>query len=60
MKAASASEYAYQDQLDLERISAYLNIEQSRFDFFTASDLLRELLFTAKEHASKGKQLLGY
>ena len=60
VKAASASEYAYQDQLDLERISAYLNIEQSRFDFFTASDLLRELLFTAKEHASKGKQLLGY
>ena len=60
VKTATASDYAYQDQVDLERISAYLGIEPSRFDFFTASDLLRELLFTANEHADNGKRLLGY
>ena len=60
VKTAAASDYAYQDQVDLERISAYLNIEQSRFDFFTASDLLRELLFNAARHADNGKRLLGY
>ena len=60
VKTAAASDYAYQDQVDLERISAYLGIEPSRFDFFTASDLLRELLFNANERANNGKRLLGY
>lgn len=60
VKTETASEYAYQDQVDLERISAYLGIERSKLDFFTASDLLRELLFNAARHAETGRRLLSY
>jgi hypothetical protein len=60
LKTEQNSEYGYQTVVDLERLSAYLGIAKSKFEFFTASDMVRELLFNAKEHAAKGKQLLGY
>lgn len=60
LKTEQNSEYGYQSAVDLERMSAYLGIAKSKFEFFTASDMVRELQYNAREHAAKGKQLLGY
>lgn len=54
------SEYSYQERVDLERVSTVLGIGLSKIKFFTASDLLRELIHASGEHAQKGKSLLGY
>lgn len=59
-KAEGGSEYSYQERIDLEGVSAYLGIGLSKIRYFTAGDLIRQLLFTSAEHARKGKGLLGY
>lgn len=54
------TEYSYQERVDLERVSAFLGIGVSKIKFFTAGDLVRELIHASGEHARKGKGLLGY
>jgi hypothetical protein len=60
LKLEQNSEYAYQDVVDMERLSTYLGIGRSKLKFFTASDLVRQLIFSAGEHAKKGESLLGF
>ncbi|GAP13282.1 hypothetical protein LARV_01035 [Longilinea arvoryzae] len=59
-KVVQNSEYAFQDSVDLDGLSTYLGIGTSKLKFFTASDLIRQLMINSKEHAEKGKTLLGY
>jgi len=60
LKTDQDSDYSYQDVVDLERLSTYLGIGKSKIKFFTASDLVRQLIFSAGEHAKNGKSLLGF
>jgi len=60
LKTDQDSEYAYQDVVDLEHLATYLGIGLSKIKFFTASDLVRQLIFSAGEHAKNGKSLLGF
>lgn len=59
-KVGQNSEYAFQDTVDLDALSTYLGIGRSKIQFFTASDMIRQLFYTSGEHAKKGKALLGY
>ncbi len=59
-KVEQNSEYAFQDSVDLDALSTYLGIGRSKIQFFTASDMVRQLLYSAGEHARTGKGLVGY
>lgn len=59
-KVDQASEYAFQNSVDLDGLSAYLGIGTNKIKFFTASDMVRQLLYMAREHAERGKGLLEY